>query len=177
MLELYAVFFIIGAGSFGGGMTAVSLVIHEVVQKRAWLTAAEMNEVIAISQMTPGPIAINSATFVGYRLAGVAGAFTATLAVISPAIIVLAVFVLLIKLHTHLTDGNNEELGKRIKHSLRPGILAMILFAVWSIGSSAIVSWQTGLIAAGGLAVLLKFRTLHPVAVVIAGGVLGLVFL
>ncbi|MFW6362762.1 MAG: chromate transporter [Spirochaeta sp.] len=177
LIELFSTFLIIGAGAFGGGIAAVSLIIHEIVQQRGWLTPSEMNEVIAISQMTPGPIAINTATFVGYRLAGIAGSTVATLAVVTPALISLTVFVLLIKLHRHITDGGNDQLGKRMKHSLKPGIFAMILFAVWSIGSNAIVDIRTAGIAAAGFAVLMIFRRLHPVLVVIAAGLAGILLL
>lgn len=177
ILELFHTFLIIGAGAFGGGIAAVSLIIHEVVQKQGWLTAAQMNEVIAIAQMTPGPIAINSATFVGYRIGGIPGAAAATLAVITPAILALSVFVLLLKLHAHVTDGGNDRLGNRIKHSLKPGIFAMILFAVWSIGSSAVTGLRTGAITAIGFFLLLVFRKLHPVVIVFAAGAAGVFFL
>ncbi|AFG38606.1 chromate transporter [Spirochaeta africana] len=177
LFELFQTFFVIGAGAFGGGIAAVSLIIHEVVQARGWLTPAEMNEVIAISQMTPGPIAINSGTFVGYRVAGVPGAAAATLGVITPPLLALTAFVLLVKLHAHFTDGGNDQVGDRIKHSLKPGIFAMILFAVWSIGSSAISGFVTGGIALAGFALLISFRRLHPVLVVLAAGLAGVILL
>ena len=177
LIELFRTFFLIGAGAFGGGIAAVSLIIHEVVQVRGWLTATQMNEVIAISQMTPGPIAINSGTFVGYQVGGVAGAVAATLGVITPPLLALTGFVLLVKLHSHITDGGNERVGDRIKHSLKPGIFAMIMFAVWSIGSNAVTDIATALIAAAGFLILLLVRRLHPVMVVLAAGLAGILVL
>lgn len=177
LFELFRTFLIIGAGSFGGGIAAVSLIIHEVVQARQWLTPDGMNEVIAIAQMTPGPIAINTATFVGFQVSGSMGSVAATSAVIAPALFILTVFVLLVKLHNHLTDGTNEQLGKRLKRSLRPGIFAMILFAVWSIGSNAVTDYITAAIAVTGLVVLLVFRKLHPVIVVLGAGAAGVLLL
>ena len=90
-LKLFISFLKIGAFSFGGGYAAMPLIESEVVNTNHWLSAAEFGDLITISQMTPGPIAINSATFVGIRIAGVFGAMAATLGCILPALILVTV--------------------------------------------------------------------------------------
>ena len=80
--ELFGTFFKIGAFTFGGGYAMVALLEHEFVEKKRWLTREEFLDMVAIAESTPGPVAVNSATYIGYKLAGVAGAAASTLAVI-----------------------------------------------------------------------------------------------
>ena len=86
-LELFWSFFQIGLFSIGGGYAAMPLIQHQVVELHPWLTLAQFSDIITISQMTPGPIAVNSATFVGLRIASLPGAIIATLGCITPALI------------------------------------------------------------------------------------------
>ncbi|MFC2471249.1 MAG: chromate transporter, partial [Lachnoanaerobaculum gingivalis] len=88
-LKLFISFLKIGAFSFGGGYAAMPIIQSEVVDTYKWLTVEEFTDLITISQMTPGPIAINSATFVGIRIGGVVGAAVATLGCILPSTILL----------------------------------------------------------------------------------------
>jgi len=91
-IELFYTFFKIGLFGFGGGYAMLSLVQYEVVEAHQWLTAGEFTDIVAISQITPGPIAINSATYIGYQATGgsVLGSVIATLAVCLPSVIVMA---------------------------------------------------------------------------------------
>ena len=84
-LQLFLAFLQIGAFSFGGGYAAMPLIQAQVIDKYGWLTVADFTDLITISQMTPGPIAINSATFVGNQIAGIPGALVATLGCILPS--------------------------------------------------------------------------------------------
>lgn len=88
-LNMIITFFKIGLFSFGGGYAILAMIQHEVVINNAWLTEAEFVQIVAISQMTPGPIAINAATFIGYQKAGVLGALLCTLGVILPSLIIM----------------------------------------------------------------------------------------
>ncbi|MEI3521698.1 MAG: chromate transporter [Anaerosacchariphilus sp.] len=90
LLELFFSFLQIGAFSFGGGYAAMPLIQAQVVTKYHWLSMAEFTDLITISQMTPGPIAINSATFVGIKISGVPGALVATMGCILPSCIIVA---------------------------------------------------------------------------------------
>ena len=90
-LELFYTFFKIGLFGFGGGYAMLSLIQYEVVEAHQWLSAGEFTDIVAISQVTPGPIAINSATYIGYQATGgtVLGSFIATFAVCLPSIIIM----------------------------------------------------------------------------------------
>ena len=89
-LQLFLSFLQIGAFSFGGGYAALPLIRHQVVEANGWLQLSEFTDLITISQMTPGPIAVNSATFVGIRIAGIPGALVATLGCILPSCLLLS---------------------------------------------------------------------------------------
>ena len=89
LLQLFLSFLQIGAFSFGGGYAAVPLIQSLIVTQHGWLSMSEFTDLITISQMTPGPIAINSATFVGIKIAGTPGAIAATLGCILPSCIIV----------------------------------------------------------------------------------------
>ncbi|NLV89566.1 MAG: chromate transporter, partial [Tissierellia bacterium] len=90
LIKLFISFFKIGAFSFGGGYAMLPLIKEEIIDVHGWLTNTEFIDIIAISEMTPGPIAINSATFLGYKVAGVLGSVVATIAVVLPSFIVMS---------------------------------------------------------------------------------------
>ena len=88
-LELFGVFFKIGLFTFGGGYAMISLIEHEIGERRRWISLDELSEVFAIAESTPGPIAVNCATYVGHRRAGLAGGVCATLGVVLPSFLVI----------------------------------------------------------------------------------------
>ena len=93
-LELFLSFFKIGAFTFGGGYAMVPLIQNEAVEKKKWINEDEMMDIIAIAESTPGPIAINTATFVGYKIAGFWGSFFSTLGVVLPSLLVITAIAL-----------------------------------------------------------------------------------
>lgn len=93
--QLFVSFLKVGAFSFGGGYAALPLIQAEIVDSHQWLTLQEFTDLITISQMTPGPIAINSATFVGTQIAGVFGAVAATLGSVFPSVILVTILAFL----------------------------------------------------------------------------------
>ena len=96
LLTIFLTFLRIGAFTFGGGYAMIPLIQHEAVQKHHWVTDEDILDIVAIAESTPGPIAINAATFVGYRVKGFRGAVTATLGVVLPSfVIILAIFYVL----------------------------------------------------------------------------------
>ena len=126
-LQLFLSFLQIGAFSFGGGYAAMPLIQNQVVQLHPWLSQSEFTDLITISQMTPGPIAVNSATFVGTRIAGVPGALAATIGCVLPSCILVTI---LAKIYLKY---RNLSLLKDILKSLRPAVIAMIAAAGVSI--------------------------------------------
>ena len=109
--ELFGTFFKIGAFTFGGGYAMVALLEHEFVEEKRWLTREEFLDMVAIAESTPGPVAVNSATYIGYKLAGVAGAAASTLAVCLPSFAVIYVISLFFDRFLQLTVVANAFKG------------------------------------------------------------------
>ena len=123
-LQLFLSFLQIGAFSFGGGYAAMPLIQNQVVQLHPWLSQSEFTDLITISQMTPGPIAVNSATFVGTRIAGMPGALAATAGCVLPSCILVT---LLAKIYLKY---RNLSLLQGVLKSLRPAVIAMIAVGI-----------------------------------------------
>ena len=175
-LQLFLSFLQIGLSSFGGGYAAMPLIQDQVVTAHGWLSMPEFTDLITISQMTPGPIAINSATFVGMKIAGVPGAIAATVGCVFPSCVIVT---LLARLYLKYRDMS---LLQGILGSLRPAVVAMVAAAGISIlitafwGGDQIGSlestrwWMVGIFA---LCVLfLKKLNWNPIAVMLSAGVL-----
>lgn len=123
-LELFYTFFIIGIFTFGGGYAMLSLIQNEVVVKHAWLTAHQFTDIVAISQMTPGPIGINSATYVGYTVTGnVFGSALATIAITLPSFIIILT---ICRIFAKFKEGKGFNSIMKI---LRPVVIGMIAAA------------------------------------------------
>ncbi len=171
-IVLFWSFFLIGFGSYGGGVVALSLIFNEIVSRRGWMTAEELSRFITLSQMTPGPIALNAATYTGFRLQGLPGALLATTAVIVPSIILLGCF--LFFRERKLFPGLQDRLdGKRIVGALKPGILGLLVHAAYIFGRNAIVDPITIIIFLVSLSLFLFVPRLHPIVVVLAAGAAG----
>ena len=127
LLQLFLSFLQIGAFSFGGGYAAMPLIQNQVVELHHWLTIPEFTDLITISQMTPGPIAINSATFVGIKIAGLPGAIIATLGCILPSCLIVTIIAWL-----YLKFRQMESL-QSILNVLRPAVVALIASAGFTI--------------------------------------------
>ena len=180
LLELFLSFLQIGAFSFGGGYAAMPLIQAQVVTKYHWLSMAEFTDLITISQMTPGPIAINSATFVGTRIAGMPGALAATAGCVLPSCILVT---LLAKIYLKY---RNLSLLQGVLKSLRPAVIAMIAAAGASILVNAFwgesiasltasqllpnISIRAVGIFTGSLILLARFK-MNPIHVMLLSGV------
>ncbi len=126
-LILFITFFKIGAFTFGGGYAMIPVIEKEMCDKHKWLKGEEILDIFAISESTPGPIAINSATFVGYRVAGVLGSFCATLGVVLPSFIVISVISLILQEFSQYKGVQYAFIG------IRAGVLALIIKAFVSM--------------------------------------------
>lgn len=122
-IQLYLSFFKIGLFSIGGGLVALPLIEAEVVNKQGWISFVEFTDLIAISQMTPGPIAVNASTFVGNRVAGLGGAIFATLGSITPGLIIVSLLFYILNKH------RNTKIVKGIMLGLKPAVTALIAVA------------------------------------------------
>ncbi len=122
--QLFATFFKIGAFTFGGGYAMIPLIQREVSEKRKWITDEEILEIVAIAESTPGPIAINSATFVGYKTCGFWGSFACTLGVVLPSFLIILCISGILELVQDYRAVKYAFMG------IRAGVLALILKAL-----------------------------------------------
>ncbi len=118
---VFITFLRIGAFTFGGGYAMIPLIQRETVEKHKWISDDDILEIIAIAESTPGPIAINSATFVGYKVAGVFGSFCATFGVVLPSYIIISIIALL------LNEFQDIKAVQYAFFGIRAGVLALIL--------------------------------------------------
>ncbi len=168
LLRLLASFFTVGFFSYGGGYAMIPLIEREIVQRQQWLSPKEFLDILAIAEITPGPVAINSATFVGYRVAGVFGAVTATLGVVFPSLLVVGV------LSYIYLRFQGAPLVKSAFAAVRPLVVVLIFMAAVNIGSRTIYDVYSAAATAAALFLMLKTR-LNPILVLVLFGVLGVV--
>lgn len=126
-LQLFLSFLQIGLFSIGGGYAAIPLIQAQVVQHHGWLSMSEFTDLVTIAEMTPGPIAVNSATFVGIRIAGLPGALMATLGCIFPSLIIVSLLAYVYYRYKTLS------VLQSVLASLRPAVVALIASAGISI--------------------------------------------
>ena len=136
-LELFWSFFQIGLFSIGGGYAAMPLIQEQVVDQHSWLTMTQFADIISIAEMTPGPIAVNSATFVGIQVAGLPGAIIATLGCVFPSCVIVMI---LAYIYYHFRGLN---IVQGILAGLRPAVIAMIASAGISLLILAIYGQRT----------------------------------
>ncbi len=127
VLDLFLTFLKIGAFTFGGGYAMIPLIKEEVVTRRRWISAEDVLDVVAIAESTPGPIAINSATFVGYKTAGFWGSFAATIGVSLPS------FLIIYMISFILRQFENFAAVKYAFTGIRAAVLALIVNALYSM--------------------------------------------
>lgn len=170
--ELFISFFLIGLGAYGGGTVVIPMIEHEIVSGHHWLSMGEFAQVISLSEMTPGPIAINSATFVGFQVAGFWGSLLSTVGVVLPSVILISTVIHLLRCFE-----NNCHVY-RLKQGMRPGVLALIVLAVISIGKASIYNTATVLTALFTFVLLIVLKNrVHPVLLILLAGIAGLFIL
>lgn len=171
-LQLFYSYLKIGFFGFGGGYAMLSLIHNEVVVQHAWLSNEDFTNIVAISQMTPGPIAINSATYVGYTVAGFWGSVVATLSVCLPA---LTLMILLTRFFLKLKDNHYMKCTIAF---MRPVVMGMILagallllFPSSQEGASFIDGWSWALF---GVALVAALKKINPILLILLSAVAGI---
>ena len=173
-LQLFLTYLKIGFFGFGGGYAMLSLIQNETVVRHAWITGAEFSDILALSQMTPGPIAINSVTYIGYTVAGFPGAVAATSAVCLPCLLLMILitrFVLRLKENPYL---------KGAIAGIRPVVIGMIAAATMLLvfpkngGEGCFSGFWSYLIFAGCM-VGLWFKR-NPILLLALSAVAGILF-
>ena len=167
LISLFWAFLTIGAIAFGGGYAMLPLFERVIVDDRGWLSMALFTDMIAISQITPGPIAINSATFIGFNMAGVLGALVSTIGVIFiPVSLVIIV-------SKYYNAFKNSTVVKGLFTGLRPALVGLIVASAFSVAENAIIDlW--GILLLGITFILIAKLKFHPIIVIIFSGLVGM---
>lgn len=179
-LELLWEFMQIGLLSFGGGYAVLPLIEQNIVQEKGWMTAQQFVDVLTISEMTPGPISVNAATFVGNQLLGVTGGIVATIGVAFPSFFIVLILAFLYKRYQNLSVVQN------LLQALRPAIVALIavagmtilLTAFFGTGSLPIALKDFNWFSAGIFLLslyLMYRRPTSPIRIMLISGIFGLI--
>ena len=172
-LELFWVFFLIGAFTFGGGYAMIAMIQQQVVS-RGWMETEQLIDFIAIAESTPGPIAVNMATFVGSQMGGVLGALCATLGVVLPSFVVILIVARCFRAFCA------SKWVKGIMSGLKPAVVGLIASAAATVGGTALFGkgmaetlfWWV--VIAVMLTISIKWKKLHPVVIICICAVLGI---
>jgi len=178
--ELFWTFFKIGAFTFGGGYAMLPLIQEEVL-KHNWASIGEILNFIAVSESTPGPFAVNIATYIGITLGGILGAFFATLGVILPS------FLIILTVAVFFRKYSQNKLVKGIMSGLRPAVIGLIASAVISVAVTELFPQGLQkavfldkdfyvLLLIFFLSSVLVFKKIHPIFVILISGALGIIF-
>jgi chromate transporter len=165
---LLTTFFKIGLFTFGGGYAMIPLIEEEIVSKRRWISSEEFMDIISVAQSLPGPIAVNMASFIGYRVKKLPGALMAALGVILPS------FFIIITIAYLLLHGNVAGVLEPVFLGLRPAIAVLILISAYRLGMKVQRS-LLNLVLFLAAGILLIVVQIHPILVIVGGIVLAVV--
>lgn len=179
LVQLMGVFFKIGLFTLGGGLAILPMIRSEMLA-HGWMSESEFLDILAIAEMTPGPMSVNAATFVGYRLAGVPGSLAATLSLVLPSLLVVCLFGAWWQRH------RKDPASVRVLSLLRPVIAGLVLAAALSLFAASVlpattdggwlggreIDWRGLVVFAGVLVATWRYQV-HPVAALACGGLAG----
>ncbi len=182
-IKLFLVFFKIGLFSIGGGLATIPF-LQEIVRKYGWITSQDLLDMIAISESTPGPIGINTATFVGYKTAGVFGGIISTIGIVTPSIIIITII-------AHYFGKINEKpIVQAGFYGLRPAVIGLIGAAAFEVAKISLLNIDE-FVNTGSLITLFNLKGIalfvailylmdkykkHPIVYLIGAAVVGIIF-
>ena len=178
LIKLFLAFLKIGAFTFGGGYAMIAMIQAEA-ERQGWLTQEELVDFVALSESTPGPLAINMATFIGIRTGGVLGAVCATLGVVLPS------FVIILIVAKFYEKFRKSRAVDGVMYGLRPAVIGLIGAAFLSVGMTIFFpnGLQTTVFSGAGfwlslaifvIGAVLAFKKLHPIAIIGISAVIGI---
>ena len=182
-LKLFVVFFRIGLFSVGGGLATLPF-LQEIVHNYGWITSEELYNMIAISESTPGPIGINTATFVGFNTAGVFGGIMATLGLVAPSIIIIIIIA------HYFAKFSEEKIVKSSFYGIRPAVAGLIGAAGYEVAKIALFNLENynltnnikdlfdikGILLFGVIFYLIRKFNKHPISYILLAAVIGILF-
>lgn len=164
--ELFCVFARVGVCTFGGGYAMLPMLQRELVDARGWATESELMDYYAIGQCTPGVIAVNTATFMGYKKAGVRGAIAATAGMVFPSLVIITIIAAFIQQFAHLAAVQHAFAGVRV------AVCALVLHSVYKMAKKGVVDVLTGIILIAVFCAVV-FLGVSPVVMIVLSGVVG----
>ena len=165
--SLFLSFFKIGAFTFGGGYAMIPLIQREVIENKRWIAEKEFLELLTVAQSAPGPLSLNTAVFVGYKMKGYAGATAAILGAVLPS------FTIILLIALFFTNVRQNPVVDAAFKGMRPAVVALIIAPVAGLMKGMTPSLKVVALIVG---FLLWFFAIPPVPVLIAGGVAGIVY-
>ena len=169
LFELFKTFFTIGIMTFGGGYAMLPMLEREIVDKHKWATMEDLTNYFAIGQCTPGVIAVNTATFIGYKMKKTIGGIVATLGVISPSVMIILILSGLISLIIDIAIVKSAFVGISV------AVCALMINSLYKLANSGIKDVYTGIVAITSVLVSI-FLNLSPVIIVLAAGVVTVIY-
>lgn len=168
LIDLFFTFCRIGGLTFGGGYAMLPMIQKEIVEEKKWATEEEVLDYYAVGQCTPGIIAVNTATFIGYKVQGIIGAIVATLGVVFPSLIIITIIAALLK------NFANYSIVQHAFSGIRVVVIALIVSAILKLAKTSIKNSTTLIIAIIAF-ILVAFVNLSPIYIVIAAACIGLI--
>lgn len=168
LLDIFITFFKISPVTFGGGFAMIPILETEIVDKKKWIERQKIVDVFAVAQSVPGAIAVNSATFLGYQIAGIPGAVAGMLGMVIPTFLIIIIIAALF-----MSFQNNIFVMAALK-GIRPIVVALIAAAAFKMGKAALkdrISWTIFILCT---AILLVFRNLNLMLVILAWALVGI---
>lgn len=175
-LRLFWEFFKTGLFAIGGGMATVPF-LFDISAKTGWFTSAELANMIAISESTPGPIGVNMATYVGFKTAGMLGGVISTLGLITPSVIIIIIVAQI------LAKFRDNPIVETVFKYLRPAVIGLIMYALWQLVPLTFLGADKNILILPVMAFavllfcLLKFKKIHPIVWIGVGAVFGIIAL
>lgn len=168
LVQLFFSFMRIGGFTFGGGYAMLPLIQREIVDRQQWATEEEVIDYFTISQITPGVIAVNTATFIGYKKAGIIGGIAATLGVIFPSVVIINIIV------AFLSNFADLPMVIHAFNGIRACVCVLILIAVYNMAKKSVVDIFSAIIFVG-IAILAFLKLTSPVILVLGAGLFGII--
>ncbi|MCK9443994.1 MAG: chromate transporter [Tissierellaceae bacterium] len=169
ILEMFTSFFKIGAFTFGGGYAMIPIIQQEVVDKKKWIDENEFLDALAVAQGSPGPVAVNTSIYVGYRVLGLPGALAAILGTVLPS------FLIMLFIAIFFYQYRDNAVIDKVFLGIRPAIVALILSAVYKLMKGSKFGYKRLLISLGALLAIV-FLNISPIFMVIVGAVGAVVY-
>ena len=162
--EMFTTFFKIGSFTFGGGFAMIPIIQEEIVEKKSWISEEDFLDTISIAQSSPGPIAVNTSIFVGYRIKGLKGALVCTLGAVLPSFIIMLVIAM------SFSKIRDSSILEKIFSGIRPAVVALIFSAVYTISCRSHFH-RKGLFVAFIAMLIIVFLNINPIYLILTGAI------